>query len=644
MSVENIKAFGIIGHINVLDKVVMVLGKTGVFQPDEVSNFYSDTKSFTHISSLSTYTEPLSRISNALSALQIKPEYKFIKDFEPDFNEIDEYSKNILDEINRIIEERKNAQAELNECKRAIEETRHFINLDYNIEEIQNMKYIKTVFGRIPKENISKLEKYNKELIEFIPCSEENKYIWGLYLAPVSEADKVDQIFSRLYFEKSTLTGIDMIPSEKLKQLESNIESLEKAVEDYSDKIEKFAENNKEEIIKYYTKISEYNLYGSIKSYAMAHNDYFCLTGWVPEKNAKSVKNKLRKIESVDVSVTNAKDEPQLSPPSKLKNFFLARPFQYYTEMYGVPKYREIDPTMFIAFTYVLLFGIMFADVGHGFCVAIAGLLMWYLKKMPIGKILIPCGLSGMVFGGLFGSIFGFENAMDWLYVGILGMESKPIEVMSSEMTNTIIYLAVGIGMVLLCVAMGLNIYTSIRQGNIGKALFDTSGVCGLVFYGLICAGLVGMLVLGINLFSIPYIIAIALSFILIFMREPLIDLVNGNEDWKPKSWGDFVLQNIFESIEVLLSYVTNTLSFLRVGAFVLVHTGMMTVVFTLAETVGGAGYIPVLIFGNALVCVLEALLVAIQVLRLEFYEMFSRFYSGEGKAYEPVKLKLTHN
>ena len=110
------------------------------------------------------------------------------------------------------------------------------------------------------------------------------------------------------------------------------------------------------------------------------------------------------------------------------------------------------------------------------------------------------------------------------------------------------------------------------------------------------------------------------------------------------EKWGDFILQNLFESIEVLLSYVTNTLSFLRVGAFVLVHTGMMSVVFTLAETVGGAGYYPVIIFGNALVCVLEALLVAIQVLRLEFYEMFSRFYSGEGRAYEPVKLKLTHN
>ena len=87
------------------------------------------------------------------------------------------------------------------------------------------------------------------------------------------------------------------------------------------------------------------------------------------------------------------------------------------------------------------------------------------------------------------------------------------------------------------------------------------------------------------------------------------------------------------------MSYVTNTMSFLRVGAFVLVHAGMMMVVFVLAETVGGVGYWPIVVFGNALVMVLEALLVAIQVLRLEYYEMFSRFYSGEGRPYEPVKL-----
>jgi V/A-type H+-transporting ATPase subunit I len=644
LSVENIRAFNIIGHINALEQVAMTLGKTGVFQPDEVQNFYSDTRNFTHIPSSNTYAEPLSKLTNAMGNLNIKAEYVKVKNFDPDFEELDRYSEKVANDVASLIEDNKNEQNLLNECRRAIEEASHFTTLDYNIEEIQSMKYVKTVFGRIPKENLSKLDKYKKELIEFVPCSEENKYVWGFYMTPTAQFEKVEQIFSRLYFEKSFLTNIDDIPAKKLEKLKSEVSDYEEAVKGSEKAIEDYAKNNQEEILKYYTKLSEYSLYGSIKTYAMVRDDYFCVTGWVPEKQAKSVKAKLKKIESVDVSVTNASDEPNLSPPSKLKNFFLARPFQFYTEMYGVPKYNEIDPTKFVAITYVLLFGIMFADVGHGFCLAIAGLLMWYLKKMPIGKILIPCGVSGMLFGGLFGSVFGFENGMDWLYVGILGMESKPIEVMSSEMTNMIIYLAVGIGMVLLCIAMGLNIYTSIRQNNVGKAIFDTSGICGLVFYGLLCAGLVGMLVLGVNLFSIPYILAIVVAFILIFMREPLIDLVNGKEDWKPESWGDFVLQNVFESIEVLLSYVTNTLSFLRVGAFVLVHTGMMTVVFTLAETVGSAGYIPVLIFGNALVCVLEALLVAIQVLRLEFYEMFSRFYSGEGKAYEPIKLKLTRN
>ena len=84
-----------------------------------------------------------------------------------------------------------------------------------------------------------------------------------------------------------------------------------------------------------------------------------------------------------------------------------------------------------------------------------------------------------------------------------------------------------------------------------------------------------------------------------------------------------------------------NTVSFLRVGAFVLVHAGMMTVVFVLAQTAPAVAYWPVVVLGNVFVMVLEALLVAIQVLRLEYYEMFSRFYSGEGRPYEPVKLNI---
>ena len=147
---------------------------------------------------------------------------------------------------------------------------------------------------------------------------------------------------------------------------------------------------------------------------------------------------------------------------------------------------------------------------------------------------------------------------------------------------------------------------------------------------------------MGVHVMTLPYILGlVVLPFMLIFFSEPLGDLVNGEKDWQPESWGGYIVEKIFESIEVLLSYVTNTMSFLRVGAFVLVHAGMMMVVFVLAETVGGGvGYALVVIVGNVLVMVLEALLVAIQVLRLEYYEMFSRFYSGEGRVFEPVKVK----
>lgn len=647
MSVENIKAFSIIGRKNALNDVCLILGKSKAFQPDEVSNFYSDMVGFNRAAPQNIYGEPMSRISAALKILSIEPRYIHTKKkFKPDFETIDDYSQRLLSKVQKWEDKRQSLIEEYNECKRAREETSHFVSVDANIEELLDMNYVKAVFGRLPKENLKKLgtENFKMDYIEFIPCMEEGSYMWAVYFVPLTMYDKAERLFSRLYFEKSSFGDMDEAPEKRYKRLKSDVEKLKEKLNQINEKIEAYSKEKEKKILSYYTKASEYNLYLTIRTHAMERGDSFCLTGWVSEKKAESIRAKLEKIESVEVSVSNAKDELQLNPPVKLKNVFLTRPFQFYTEMYGVPKYKEIDPTTFIAITYFTLFGIMFGDVGHGLCVILAGLFMWFSRRMAIGKILIPCGFSGMIFGALYGSVFGMENGMDWFYKGVLHLREKPIEVMSPECTNLILYVAVGIGMSLLCIAMCLNIYTSIRQGDVGKALFDTSGLCGLVFYSMICAGLVGLLLFGTNLFSVPYIIVIALAFLLIFLREPLSKLVNGNKSWAPESWGGFVLENVFESIEVLLSYVSNTMSFLRVAAFVLVHAGMMQVVFTLAQTAGPYAYWPVVVIGNLLVCVLEALLVSIQTLRLEYYEMFSRFYSGEGRPYEPVRLSLVKN
>lgn len=647
MSVENIKAFSIIGHKKALDDVCLMLGQSKAFQPDEVSNFYKDMVGFNRVAAQNAFSEIVLRFFDIMKILSIKPRCIHTeKNFSPTLDDLEIYSKKVLEQVRKWEEQRLELLEDYNECKRAREETSHFVSINTNIEELLSMNYVKAVFGRMPKENLKKLgtENFKMDCIEFIPCMEERSYVWAVYFVPNTMYEQAERLFSRLYFEKSTFGDMDEAPEKRYKRLNADVEKLKSKLDQINQTIADYSAEKEKEILGYYTKASEYNLDLTIRTHAMERGESFCLTGWVSEKKANGIRRKLEKIESVEVSVSNAKDELHLNPPVKLKNTFFTRPFQFFTEMYGVPKYKEIDPTAFIAVTYFLLFGIMFGDVGHGLCVILAGAFMWFSQKMAIGKILMPCGFSGMIFGALYGSVFGFENGMDWFYKGILHMREKPIEVMSPHFTNTILYLAVGIGMTLLCLAMCLNIYTSIRQGNIGKAIFDTSGLCGLLFYGMICAGLVGLIVFNVNLFSLPYILVIAVTFILIFLREPLSKLVNRENDWAPENWGSFILENFFESIEVLLSYVSNTMSFLRVAAFVLVHAGMMQVVFTLAETAGGFAYYPILVFGNLLVCALEALLVSIQVLRLEYYEMFSRFYSGEGRPYEPVKLSLVKN
>jgi V/A-type H+-transporting ATPase subunit I len=280
----------------------------------------------------------------------------------------------------------------------------------------------------------------------------------------------------------------------------------------------------------------------------------------------------------------------------------------------------------------------MFADLGQGLVVSLIGWLMWQKKKMPLGRILVPCGISAAVFGTLFGSVFGFEHALDPLYINLLGMKSKPIEVMEPTTTTGIIYSAVGIGIFLVMCAMLINIYSSLKRKHYADGLFGPSGIAGFIFYTSLIFGFGGQALFNWKIVTPAYVICLIIVPILaMFFREVLGKLVERSPDWKPKSWGDFIMQNFFEVFEFLLSYATNTMSFLRVGAFVLVHAGMMMVVFTLAEMSSGIGYVLVLIIGNAFVTALEGLLVGIQVLRLEFYEMFSRFFEGSGRPFKPI-------
>lgn len=646
MAVSTMQAVNIIGFMDEIDDVITVLGESGVFHPDDVSVFYNNTQGFSHLQTKNIYAEHLTNLKASLGLTKRQFPLVDVSNFNPTYQDIQLFCNKICDELNELVEDRDFAAEQLLETKQNLDETKHFVGLDIEIEKLLELKYVNARFGRLPKDSYVKLENYKDDpYIDFSVCTEDKAYYWGVYLAPADKTEEIDRVFSSLFFERCDIIGVNSTPTLHMKKLTALIPHLEDVYKDTEKRIDDYLSINKERILKYLSKLEELSLYSTIRTKALQYNKSFIIVGWVPTEFAKQLKKRLCKHRSVTVEFSDAKNEIKKSPPVKLKNCFLARPFEFYTSMYGVPKYNEIDPSLFVAITYIIIFGIMFADVGQGICLTVVGILMYKIKKMAIGKILAPCGISSAFFGLVFGSVFGFEHLLDPMYKALFGLEEKPIEVMSSEMATKIILVAIGIGVFLLITAMFLNVYTSIRQKDYGRALFSTSGVAGIIFYSAIVFGIAGQLLFGLPVFKAPYIIfLIVIPFILIFFAEPLGGLVNKEPDWKPESWKDYIVENIFESIEVLLSYVTNTMSFLRVGAFVLVHAGMMMVVFVLAETAGPIAYWPIVVVGNVIVMVLEALLVAIQVLRLEYYELFSRFYSGEGRPYEPVKLKLTQN
>jgi V/A-type H+-transporting ATPase subunit I len=273
----------------------------------------------------------------------------------------------------------------------------------------------------------------------------------------------------------------------------------------------------------------------------------------------------------------------------------------------------------------------MFGDLGQGLLLSLIGWAAWKFKKMKLGAIGMRIGITSAFFGLLYGSVFGNEELLTPFFTNILGLPGKPIHVMDANFTMTLLLFAIGIGVLLIIMSMLLNIYSLARKKHYVEMLVSHNGVAGMIFYVfLLSAVALPMAIPGLQLLNIwTEIFLIGVPLVLMFLKEPLERLAHGHKMF-PTGFGGYFAEGFFELFEILLSYVTNTMSYLRVGGFVLSHAGMMLVVMSLMEMVGSSGWL-VFILGNLFVMALEGLIVGIQVLRLEFYEMFSRYYTGDG-------------
>lgn len=638
MSIEKMKMVSIVGDYNELNDTVEAYLDSGCFHPERTAQLIENVKGFTPINDENPYRAPLNRLTDIFDSIDVTITPMKLTDKNLTNEEINEQLLKIDERLGYLRNKKIEIDKRIFEVEDTIEKMTHFSNVGIELPELLSSKYVKVELGKLPVESYEKLKHYdNNPYVLFTPCSNDGSFVWGAYMTPLSAETEIDNIFNSLYFERVSIPDKCGTPAEAIVSLKEELNGLKSEDDEIKNKILEFNDAEMKECTILYTQLKRMYETFEIRKYATKYENSFMLVGWVPERKISHFESFMDKLKTVSYSYDEPDADGSLKPPIKLKNFRFAKPFEYYVEMFGVPNYNEIDPTLFMAITYTLLYGIMFADVGQGIILSIVGFLMYKLKGLELGKILIPCGICGTFFGLVFGSVFGFEHLLDPMYHA-LGFEEKPIEVMAS--INTILISSVAIGVVMMILAICLNIASCIKRRNFGEALASENGLCGLFLYVSIIALVLGMLLQELTFLSTPAIATIIITALIIMFKEPIIHFINREKFKQESGIAEFVMQSFFEAFEALLSYITNTVSFLRVGAFVLVHNGMMMVFFTLAEMIGeGVGYAVVIIFGNILVLVLEGLLVGIQSLRLEFYEMFSRFYSGEGKLFKPAKI-----
>ena len=645
MAVEQMRLISLFGHFSKLNDCLARLIDAGCFHPENTYNATCNTKGFSAITETNPLGSKLHKLKEVLEYCGVNTdEIGGSDEKRVNSEDVDKALSELSDELHKLQTEREDLLSQIEECKKTMESLKHFENLDIDFTQIEDSKFVKIKFGRISADSYKKLTEYvENPYMVFNVCSADKNSYWGVYITPADHEEETDRIFASLFFEQITLPCGFKSPAKTMKDYEIKLSELNDKLKKTEGSIDWYYKNRGSEFIELYSGLKrEYDI-NEYRRLAVRYNGKFaCIIGWVPASEEKKIID-LFKDTDYEVTEVNSGNTTHLGvvdlvPPTKMKNRKLFRPFEFYVEIYGVPGYKEVDPTAFVAITYTLLYGIMFADLGQGIALALAGLFMWYKMKMPLGKILVPCGISGAFFGSIFGSVFGNEELLNPVYKA-LGFEEKPINIMSSA--TTLLGFSVGIGIVLIIVAMITGVVSNFKKGNTGLAIFGPNGIAGVLLYSSV-VGLVLLMVTNTSINTTAIVIfGIVLPLISIFLHVPLGNLIKG-EGFNAGPIGDFLLESVFDLFETVLSYFTNTVSFLRVGAFVLIHAGMMMAFNSLAGIVGGGvpGAI-MMIFGNIFVIALEGLLVGIQVLRLEFYEMFSRFYDGDGYAYKPITDKV---
>jgi len=543
---------------------------------------------------------------------------------------------NIKEQIAPISEQVRMHREEIKLLLDFKEHIQYILGKDINFEELEQLHYMTYELGVLSKENHAHIKR-NYENISALVWrigKKENEDVY-LMMYPNNYKTEVDRILKSVnWIPLHIPQGLSGKPTDMVEQIIDRIDQLEKEIDGLQEKLE----SNKSAFISIFNKCAARIAVGKQIKYfkqSIQHSDQvFVVSGWIPVTYKEAFDQVLESFGDDCVVTYRGAEELKeaIVPPTKLRNHKLFKPFETIVQLYGLPVYNEFDPTLFLSITYWLMFGMMFGDIGQGFVFFLAGLLL--NKKSPggpAGGILTRLGSSSMFFGVLYGSFFGLED-LPWL-PHIIG---SPLH---GDNIPKVLAAGVIFGVIVLSISYVLGIINALRRGNIEEGVFGKNGIVGYLFFLGLVMTLVGLMGYKVLPLSVSILVMVTALIVIIF-KQPLSHIVGKIKPLHKEDPSAYYVESGFETIETILSTLSNTISFIRVGAFALNHAGLFLAFMVMSRMTSNIILqFLIIAVGNIIILVLEGLIVFIQGLRLEYYEMFGKYFTGGGKPYQPVSL-----
>jgi V/A-type H+-transporting ATPase subunit I len=567
----------------------------------------------------------------------------------------------VKDQEAELIQEREHLEATLNEA-------RAFTNLNAPFSALDQLSYLTLRVGRLDPQGQIELKESLANRAVIVPLEDDR------ILAAASRKGRfaLDSELKKLAFVPLAIPeGYQRIPPELLTGLELRLRAVNQDLRGLGERKEHTGDDYGPKLCFLVGSYRMAAIAAQLKGKLVVSRSLYRLSGWVPADALESLVAELTHLIQGRVAV-RAFDPDEIATvkegkekvPVLLKHGPFVRSFEGVVFSYGAPLYGTIDPTPFVAVFFTVLFGIMFGDMGQGLVLLLLGVLSGkrgvktFAGLRAYSTPLVAVGCASMVMGLLTGTVFtneelliGFTQRVLGFFMGLTGQTGAPPERILSLMPDAdnlvkLFYFfgfTVGVGILLTSIGLWVNIINQIILKNYEKAFFSKTGIAGVIlfWYALFIAircllgghfasfDLVGLLVPGLCIFFGPVI------WHLITRERPIL----------AEGLMVFIMEGFVEILETLSTYISNTVSFLRVGAFALSHGVLSFIVFTLSGMVshltgGGLFSLLIMILGNTVIILLEGMIVAIQVVRLQYYEFFSKFFTETGVEFAPFRFR----